>query len=304
MTSQPTPEALKAEDRIRRSLVFIRFFVGYMPTNIMRWLENLSTNQFPINSRVRTESITADGVPCEWFDASANASHPVVLYLHGGGFVLGVSGPHRTMLADLTASIEGRALMVDYRLAPEHPFPAPLEDCLTAYRWLLKQGILPERIIVGGDSAGGNLTLALLLSLRDSGEPLPAAGICLSPPVDLTPRSPAYLRDHPDDILHPRALVKFRKSYVADNDPLNPLISPIYADLSKLPPLLIYAGSQEVLCEDADRLAQAAKKVGTSVDLRIYPRMWHVWQLTGSSLPQAAQSLDEIAAFIRQTQSY
>ncbi|MBZ0284711.1 MAG: alpha/beta hydrolase [Anaerolineae bacterium] len=291
-----------SETRIRRYMAVIRLMVGYMPTGLMRWLQKASLYSIPLNQPIHTQQVIAGGVPCEWFQAENGEAHPVVLYLHGGGFILGVSAPHRMMLAQLTTLNQSRSLMVDYRLAPEHPFPAALEDCLTAYRWLLKQGIPPERIVVAGDSAGGNLTLALLLKLREGGEPLPAAGVCLSPPTDLTERDETYIREHPDLILHPRAMAKFRNGYIADNDPHNPLISPLFGDLRGLPPLLVYAGSEEILCDDAVRLAEAAQAAGTPVDLRVYPRMWHVWQISGDSLPQATQSIEEIAAFIRETQ--
>lgn len=293
---------LNAENRIRRSLLPTRLIIGYTPTNVVRWLQNITLHLPPLTQGVRTRNVVANGVPCEWFEAHKDANHPVVLYLHGGGFVFGVSAMHRQMLADITHAIQGRALMVDYRLAPEYPFPAALDDCLAAYRWLLDQGIPPQRIIIAGDSAGGNLTLALLIKLRDMSEPLPAAGVCLSPAPNLTKRDEDEIWSRSDEILHPRALVKFREAYVGNNNSQNPLISPLFADLSNLPPLLIFAGGDEILCEDIEKFAKAAQAVGTSLDLKVYPRMWHVWQLSGKALPQTTQSLSEIAAFIREHQ--
>ncbi len=199
------------------------------------------------------------------------------------------------MGAYLAQKMRARILMVDYRLAPAHPFPAALDDCIAAYRWLLHQNVPAQHIVVAGDSAGGNLTLTLLLKLRDSGEPLPAAAACLSPVTDLT-------RDHAhpqyqDPLLPPKAMTFYTRSYVGHSDAHNPHISPVFGDLRGLPPLLIHAGEHEILREDAERLAERARAAGSDVQLEIFPRMWHVWQLS-LALPQAAQSLDAIAQFL------
>jgi acetyl esterase/lipase len=170
-----------------------------------------------------------------------------------------------------------------------------LDDCATAYHWLLKQGLSAQDIVVAGDSAGGNLTLALLMKLRDSGEPLPAAAACLSPVTDLTQHDarPGYQ----DPVLPPKAMRLYTTSYVGNHDPHDPLISPVYGDLRGLPPLLIHAGEDEMLRDDAERISERAKAAGVDVRLEIYPRMWHVWQLY-LALPQATHSLDEIAQFL------
>jgi epsilon-lactone hydrolase len=201
------------------------------------------------------------------------------------------------MGAYLAQNIGMRILMVDYRLSPDYPFPAALEDCTAAYCWLLKQGILAHNIVVAGDSAGGNLTLAMLLKLRDSGKPLPAAAACLSPVTDLTTKD--YLRKgFNDPLLPPKAMKFYTQSYVGHNDAHNPLISPVYGNLRGLPPLLVHAGEDEILRDDAVRIARLAKSVGVDVRVEIYPRMWHVWQLN-LALPQTNRSLDDIAHFFK-----
>jgi monoterpene epsilon-lactone hydrolase len=190
-----------------------------------------------------------------------------------------------------------RILMVDYRTAPNYPFPAALDDCVAAYLWLLNQGVVAQNIVVAGDSAGGNLTITMLMKLRDSGNSLPAAAACLSPVTDLTPKD--HLRKgFKDPLLSPKAIKFYNQSYVGNDDAHDPLISPVFGDLRGLPPLLVHAGEDEILRDDAVRIASLAKSVGVDVRLEIYPRMWHVWQLN-LALPQAIQSLDDIAHFLK-----
>jgi acetyl esterase/lipase len=232
-------------------------------------------------------------VPCEWIIPHGSPKDKVLLYLHGGGFVYGLTPLHLEMVAYLTQKIGIRALMVDYRLGPEHPFPAALDDCLTSFHWLLDQGVLAQDIVVAGDSAGGNLTITTMMKLRDRGEQLPAAAACLSPAADLSERKGSFN----DPLLHPKAVKMFDRSYVANNDPRNPYISPALGDFRGLPTLLIHAGEDEILREDSVRIEALAKAAGLDARLEIYPRMWHVWQLF-LSLPQAIQSLDDIAQFL------
>jgi acetyl esterase/lipase len=187
--------------------------------------------------------------------------------------------------------------MVDYRLAPGHPFPAALRDCVTAYRWLLKQGIPAENLVLAGDSAGGNLAITTMMKLRDNGEQLPAAAACLSPVACLS-GGHVSSRQGNDPLLHPRAMRMYDRSYVGRNDACDPLISPVFGDWRGLPPLLVHAGEDEILREDAVRIERLAKAAGVDVRLEVYPRMWHVWQLF-LELPQATESLDGIAQFLR-----
>ena len=269
--------------------------LAYAPLPLMRWVQ--SAGLFRLPAGVTRETVTADGVRCEWLIPEQSSSDHVLLYLHGGGFVYGVTNLHREMVGQLARLTGLRVLMVDYRLAPEYPFPAALDDCTAVYRWLIKQGIDPKKIVVAGDSAGGNLTLTTMIRLRDAGDPLPAGAACLSPATDLTVRE--ELEQRRDPVLHRRALYAFRTAYVADQDCTDPLLSPVYGDLHGLPPLLIHAGEDEVLCADSIRLAEAAEKAGVQVRLEVYPRMWHVWHLYYATLPQASQAVEEIAQFLK-----
>ncbi len=243
------------------------------------------------------QRVDAAGVPAEWHTpAEAAATGPTLLYLHGGGWTLGLYAGHRHLVAELSRGLRRPVLAVDYRLAPEHPFPAGLEDCLTAYRWLLRQGLTPDEIFIGGDSAGGNFTLALLLQLKAAGEPLPAGGVCLSPAVDLV-RGDDWRRVR--DPLLPMAFAeRLRAQYVGENDPRDPRLSPLYGDLRGLPPLLIQVGEAELLHDSARRFAEQARAAGVAVQFEAYPAMWHVWQLLAPWLPEARQALASIGRFV------
>jgi len=287
-------ENSSGERNLRRFLPLARWMLAYLPLPFMRWLQSSGAVRLPAG--VTRESVSADGVPCEWL-IPEGSSDQVLLYLHGGGFVYGMTTLHREMVGQLARLSGLRALMVDYRLAPEHPFPAALEDCTTVYRWLLRQGIDPQNIVVAGDSAGGNLTLTTLINLRNEGDPLLAAAACISPATDLTIRQ--ELEGLHDPVLHRRALYAFRAAYVAQHDCTDPLLSPVFADLRGLPPLLIHAGEDEVLRGDCVRLAQLAKEAGVEVRLEVYPRMWHVWHLYHANLPQASHALEDIAQFLK-----
>jgi epsilon-lactone hydrolase len=288
---------LSIENKIRVGLKVARLFVAYAPFGVVRRLQTAALYRVRLPAPVKAERIAEPAG--EWFTSSAADDYsPVILYFHGGGFVFPQTPLHRTMLAKLTHDVQGRTLMIDYRLAPEHPFPAALDDCLAAYQYLLDEGVAPERITVMGDSAGANLVLALLIALRDKGIQLPQLGICISAPTDLTRDNPAH--GQLDAILHPRSVDRFSESYVAGEDARNPLISPLFADLRGLPPLILYAGGEEALSKDSERFAKAAEAAGVEVSLHVYPRMWHVWQLT-PDLPQAQQSLNEIAEAVKST---
>lgn len=285
-----------AERNIRAGLPIIRLLQAYLPISVARWVEKRETMRVRVPADITHEVVSADGVRCEWFIPQNSPKDHVLLYLHGGGFVYGLTSLHREMVIYLARKMGARVLMVDYRVAPEYPFPAALEDCITAYRWLLKRDIFAQNIVVAGDSAGGNLTITTLMKLRDSDDPLPAAAACLSPVADMTDQGEISSK-FKDPLLHPRACKFYTASYVAHNDPHNPLISPVLGDWHGLPPLLVHAGDDEILRDDAVRIEKLAKSAGVDVRLEIYPRMWHVWQLY-PALPQAVQSLDAIAQFL------
>lgn len=289
-----------------------------LQAHILRWVLNriqpLSDGHVPIDelrarvarqpfSRpprdVAIERGAVGGVPCEWLIPPGTEQGPVLLYLHGGGWVLGWMPIYRRMVARLGRAAGCRVLAVDYRLAPEHPFPAALEDCAAVYRGLLAGGLDPRRLAVAGDSAGGNLTLTTLISLRDAGVPPPAAAVCISPSVDLEGAGPSFWTAR-DPVISAAVSLTMRRLYIGGHDPREPLLSPIHADLSGLPPLLIHAGAEEILRDDAQRLADQARAAGLDVRLTLWPGMWHVWHLFLPWLPEARQALDEIAAFLRQ----
>lgn len=247
---------------------------------------------------IEVQPVLAGDVPAEWLIPPESSPESVILYLHGGAWTLGWTNIHRRMVGHLCLAAGCRALAVDYRLAPEHPFPAALEDCLGAYRWLLKGVSLPRNLVIAGDSAGGNLTLATLLSLRDAGDPLPTAAVCLSPATDLEGTGESFWTKR-DPVQTPGFVLAMVRHYANGLDLRTPLVSPHYADLRGLPPLLIHAGGDEMLLSDATRLADKARAAGVEVNLEVWPRMWHVWHLLAPSLPEARQAIDAICAFVR-----
>jgi acetyl esterase/lipase len=285
------------ERKIRVQLSVARLLQAYLPLAVERWLLKQGMARVRLDAGVTREAVSADRVPCEWIIPQNNRLDQVLIYLHGGGFVLGLTPPHLQMVAYLAQKMGLRVLMVDYRLAPDYPYPAALDDCVTAYRWLLNQGISAQNIGVAGDSAGGNLAVTLLMKLRDSGDPLPAAAACLSPVADFTNKDNLH-KGINDPLLPPKAMRFYSKAYVGQNDASDPLISPVFGNWHGLPPVLVHAGEDEILRDDAVRISGLAKAAGVDAQLEIYPRMWHVWQLY-LVLPQAIQSLDDVTQFLR-----
>lgn len=224
----------------------------------------------------------------------------MLLYFHGGGYYFCSTKTHRPLVFGLTKRAGVRAFSLDYRLAPEHRFPAALDDALAAYRRLLATGMPPESIVLGGDSAGGGLALATLVALRDRGEPLPAGAILFSPWTDLAATGET-LRTHDgiDPMFAGPALGKAAKLYLGDTPAAHPYASPLYADFTGLPPLFIQVGSTEVLLDDSRRVADKARAAGVPVEIEIWPEMPHVWQLYAPMVPESRQALDRAAAFLR-----
>ncbi len=236
----------------------------------------------------------------EWVTTPASAPERVILYLHGGGYVSGSPSTHVAITARLAKEAQARIFALDYRLAPEHPFPAQIEDAWAAYWWLLtEQGVKPTQIIVAGDSAGGGLTVALLLALRDAGMPLPAGAVCLSPWLDLTLSGATIAINEPTDFLNFDILHASAQMYANGYDLRHPLISPLYADPAGLPPLLIQAGSAEMLLDDSRRFAQRAREAGVDVQLEVWEYMVHVWHFTWMLEPKARQAIAQIGRFVR-----
>lgn len=255
-----------------------------------------------IAADVKREKVSAGGVPAEWVVAE-NADHDrVILYLHGGGYVIGSINTHRELGSRLSRAAAARVLLIDYRLAPEHPHPAAVDDAVAAYRWLLSQGVNPSRMIIGGDSAGGGLTVATLVAVRDAGLPIPAAGVCLSPWVDLEGSGESMTtKAAADPMVQRDGLLKMAAAYLAGQNARTPLASPLYADLSGLPPLLIQVGTAETLLDDSTRLAERARKSGVQVTLEPWEDMIHVWQAFASLLPEGRQAIERIGEFIQKS---
>lgn len=256
---------------------------------------------FPTPQDVTCEKVDADGVPGEWIAAPGADSETVVYYLHGGGYSIGSINTHRQLIANISRAAGARAFAIDYRLAPENPFPAAIEDATKAYRWLLGRGVDPARVVIAGDSAGGGLTAATLLSLRDSGDPLPAAAVLISPWTDMEGLGESMkTKADVDPMIMPDASNGAASAYLGGADPRNPLASPIHADLSGLPPMLIQVGGSEVLLDDSTRLAAKAEADGVDVTLEEWDEMIHVWHFFAVMLPEGQQAINRIAEFVRQ----
>lgn len=255
---------------------------------------------FPVDADIKREPVTANGVKSEWVSAPDADSGRAILYLHGGGYVIGSIATHRSLAARLSRAAKARVLVIDYRLAPEHPFPAAVDDSVAAYRWMLAQGLKPSRIAVAGDSAGGGLTAATLVAIRDAKLPVPAAGALLSPWVDMEGIGESMTtKDSVDPMVHKEGLLGMAKAYLGGQNPRSPLAAPLYADLAGLPPLLIQVGTSETLLDDAARLAERAKKAGVNVTYEPWQNMIHVWQIFAPMLDEGQQAIEKIGAFVR-----
>lgn len=247
----------------------------------------------------RFSTVSVGGIPALRSECGT-AGPGLVLYFHGGGYIIGSARTHRGVTGHLAKAC-GRAIIApDYRLAPEHPYPAALDDAEAAYEAILRDGHNPNSITIAGDSAGGGLTIALAMRLRDKGRPLPASLAVMSPWVDLT-HEHLYAPER-EPVLQPRWIDKAARLYCGTESPTNPYISPVYGDLSGLPPLLIQVGSEEILLNDAQRLAEAAQRRDVDCTLEIYNSLWHVFQVHAGQLDRATQSLNAMADHLRQYQ--
>ena len=255
----------------------------------------------PVEPDIKCEPVLANGVKAEWINAPGAAADRVVLYLHGGGYVMGSLNTHRDFMGRISRAAEARVLGLDYRLAPEHPFPAAVDDSVAGYRFLLAQGLPPSRIAIAGDSAGAALTLAILVAARDAGLAMPAAAVCLSPMIDLEFTGESMkTRKEVDPIFTPDGVGLLGNAYLAGKDPRTPLASPLYADPKGFPPLLIQVGDHEVLLDDSTRLAQRARAAGVQVKLEVWPEMIHRFQTFAGFLPEGQQAVEGIGKFIRE----
>jgi acetyl esterase/lipase len=253
-----------------------------------------------VPKNVEVERTDVDSLHGAWIRPKGADKEKVLLFLHGGGYVTGSISSHLMLCIPMAQTLKMNVFAPEYRLAPEHPFPAALEDALKAYRWLLAQGYKPADIIIAGDSAGGGLALAVVLALRENHEPLPAAIICMSPWADLTNSGQSHItKADAEVVLKTDVLKEWALCYTDETNLNNPLVSPVYADFHGFPPLLIQVGSEEILLDDARMLADKAKADGVDVTLKVWAGLWHVWPALGDLLPESRETFLEIELFIR-----
>ncbi len=250
---------------------------------------------------VAVEDLTLGGVPAERLSTEGAIDGKAFLYIHGGGFVGGSPRTHRPLTWRFARQIGIPVYAIDYRLAPEHPFPAGLDDCVAAYRALLDKGIPAKSIVVGGDSAGGNLTLALALRLKAEGLPLPAALICLSPATDMTGSGASrHENAEADSLFVDEMFDSLKPAYYEGRDERDPFLSPLFGDVSGFPPVLLQVGEREMLRDDSTRMAERLKSAGVEAVLEVWPKVWHVWQLNADMLPEGREAISHITRVARQ----
>ncbi len=255
---------------------------------------------YGVAADIGVEPVTANGVRAEWTMTPNDARDAALLYLHGGGYVIGSLDSHRHLAAEAGRACGIAALALDYRLAPEHAFPAALDDALAGYRFLLARGIAPGRIAIAGDSAGGGLAVAAMLAIRDAGLPQPGCGWCISPWVDMEAIGETMTsRAATDPTVQRAGLLDMAKLYLNGANPRSPLAAPIYADLEGLASVMIQVGACETLLDDALRLAKVAGAADVRVDLQIWPEMIHVWHLFHPELKAGLRAIEEGGAFVR-----
>lgn len=248
----------------------------------------------------QTEKICTGSVNAEWISVGKTPNDSAILYFHGGGFVMGSINTHRELAAKLSEAANTRVLLFDYRLAPENPFPAALEDSISVYKWLISEGFSPEKIVFGGDSAGGGLVISTLLALKNTKEPLPAASFCISPWTDLHQSGGSFeSRKNVDPLINPIVSKAMITDYAGEADLKEPLISPIFGDLRDLPPMRIHVGTDEVLYDDAVRLHDLAIKANVDCSIFVGEKMFHVWHSFAAIMPEARNAIKDLGEFAR-----
>lgn len=269
---------------------------GARDVNLMRRV--LRPERYAVPEGVKVSPAEVGGIAGEWVEGT-EPSGAVMLYLHGGGYFGCSAKTHRAITVSF-ARQGFRVFAPDYRLAPENKFPAAVDDAAAAYRGLVSAGHAPEKIVVSGDSAGGGLALSLLLALRGASAPLPAGAALFSPWTDLAATGESIKTNTGRcAMFYGESVAPSARMYLGETDPKNPLASPLYADLTGLPPLLIHVGADEVLRDDSTRLAERAKAAGVRVDLKVWPVVPHAWQLAPHKIPEARASLRESGEFLR-----
>lgn len=293
--------------RARLIRLLIRYSIGRKFRKVglsvaeRRKLDNLLVRSQRPPRGTRVSPVTVSDLPAEWVQGPGADRDAAILYLHGGGFVMGSPATHRELAARVSAAGEARVLSLGYRLLPDSPFPAALDDAKKAYRWLLAQGYAPSQLIIGGDSSGAGLALQALISLRDEGVPLPCAGFFMSPVTDWAePGGESFVtRAALDPLVSPAQCRHTSPLYVGSHADDSPLLRPAEMNLAGLPPIWVQVGDHEVLLSDAERLADRAAKAGVEVSFKIWPGMWHVFQSTARYVPESRQSIEELGFFLR-----
>jgi epsilon-lactone hydrolase len=275
-----------------------------LPTDLeaLRLAVDADSERFPLDPDIKTERVSvAVGLPAEWTWTPAADPARVVLYLHGGGYLFGSILSHRHLVAEIGRACGSRTLTIDYRLSPENPFPAAVDDGLASYGFLLEEGFEPRHIALAGDSAGGGLVVSTLVAIREAGLPQPACGWLISPWVDMEASGETFVsRADADPMVKREIIVNFAQAYLNGADPRSPLASPIYADLRGIAPLLIHVGASEVLLDDSLKLARAAGAADVSVRLEIWPEMVHIWHVFHRILGDGRKAVQEGAKFLRE----
>ena len=255
---------------------------------------------YPTAGDITVEKVSANGVPAEWNSAPGADTRRAVLYFHGGGYVFGSLDSHRHLASEIARDVGGRTLALHYRLAPEHPFPAPVEDAVAGYRYLLAQGIAPANIALAGDSAGGGLVVAALVAIRDAGLAQPSCGWCISPWVDMEAIGGTMTSNASrDPTVQKDGILEIAGQYLGSADPRSPLASPLYADLRGIAPLYIQVGAVETLLDDSTRLASVAGAADVPVTLEVWPEMPHVWHLFHPQLAAGRRAIRAGASYVR-----
>ncbi len=247
---------------------------------------------------ISVEETSLDGINAEWIIPQNPLKDKILFYIHGGGFISGSCITHRMHVAKFANKCQLKSLVFDYRLAPENPFPAPLDDCVTAYKCILKQGYKPSDIIVGGESAGATLTLSLLLALKENNIPLPKAAFSISPITDLRCKTSSFIYNAKNDVALMGSWTYWANFYISDNDPTNPLLSPQFGDLKGLPPLYVCVGTHEIHYDDCVNIAGKAKIEGVEVTFKEWENMIHAFPLLTPLFPEAKKAFQEICEFI------
>jgi len=287
-------------DKMLRVMVRRRFRKDPDIMTLRTLMEEMGDQVRPAPAPVVVQTVELGNVSAERLAVPDADETKALLYIHGGGFVAGVPANHRPLTWRLAAQTKVPVYAVDYRLAPEHPFPAGLEDCVAAYRALLARGLTPSHIAIGGDSAGGNLALATALKLKQDGVALPACLVCLSPVTDLAEPTASHRENVKSDAMFdPRTFASVTAAYCPNRDPKDPLISPLRGEVSGLPPTLFLCSGAEMLRDDSVRMAERMKQAGVETAIDVWPKVFHVWPVMADILPEGRKAIEGIAAFIR-----